>query len=325
MTLENEAAEPAEASPSAEPVETDSDGLPDLDALSARYGETGQETDQEASETPDEPTPQETPQAAPETAPEPVPEAPKDPAERNLAILAERQREVRAEQEALREQRQAWESERTTLSEKVAKWEAIERKLQRDDAFGALQEMGVQFDSLAQAVLDGRGVNPTSALEEQVAQRISAAEQKLQAQLDAVKAAERQRAEADFVSGATAAIRSASPLLESWGENGVRAVYQKYEAIASEARHQGVQPVFPSYEDVIRSVEQDLLNLIDPLLKTETVRARLGASQTAPPKAASPTLSNQHSATVPKLQPPVEIDWEGDRDDIIDSIVRRHT
>ena len=305
-----------------------------IDAIVARHAaETAPNGSQEAAEAPDDAQPQdeppaasqpetsaETPPPAPAAAPPPAP-APEPSAQgRNLAILAERQRAIGAERERLQQERAAFAAERESLERDLNQFRAFRTKLERQDALGALKEVGVDLNALNRAALEGRGTNPTSQLEEQMTQRLTETERRLQERLDALQRAEHQRLERAFFDEARGEAARVSPLVASMGDTGLQAIYARYQAHAH--AHQGEQ--LPSYEDVIREVEREALDFIRPLLETETVRGLIPRQ----PQDASPTLSNRQAAAAPtrtqEPEPPSYFDPYDDNESVIDALVRKH-
>lgn len=287
-----------------------------IDALVAKFAGASQE----AQEAPQEPEPA---AAAPEPPPEP-PKAPEpaqapapSPQERNLAILADRQRAIRAEQEALAAERAALKAEREAVEKDLARWRGFETKLMRGDALGALTDIGVRLDDVNRAVLEGRGVNPTSQLEASLQGKIQETERRLAQRLDDLQRAEHARLERAFFDETRHEIASRSPFLAAMGDTAVQAIYQRFQQHA----HQGEQ--LPSYADVIRAVEEEALEFIRPLLDTETVRGLLPRQ----PRDASPTLSNKQAAAAPprnQEDPPTYTSPYDDNESYIDALVRKH-
>lgn len=304
--------------------ETDSQSA--IDALVSKFAsdlvedETPAEAPSEPQEAvlaPEAPVVPQTPVAAPVPVSEPV-AAPDAARERNLAILADRQRAIRAEQETLAAERAAFQAERQQTEQDLARWRSFQTKLQRNDALGALSDMGVRLDDLNRAVLEGRGVNPTSQLEESINGRLQETERRLEQRLDALQKAEHARLERAFFDETRAEIARTSPVLAAMGETGIQAVYQRFQHHA----HQGEQ--LPSYEDVIRAVEREALDFVRPLLRTETVRGLLPHQ----PMDASPTLSNQQAAAAPTRtqEPPLPsyLDPHDGNDEYLDALVRKY-
>lgn len=297
-----------------------------IDALLAKFAPdaAGEETPAEAPSSPQEPAeaapaPQVPPPApaAAQASQEPAAATP-GPQERNLAILAERQRAIRAEQESLAAERAALKAERESVERDLAKWRAVEAKLMRQDALGALSDMGVKLDDLNRAVLEGRGVNPTSQLEATLQSKLQETEARLAQRLDGLQKAEHARLERAFQAEVRAELSARSPLLAAMGDTAVAAIYQRFQ----EHAHRGEQ--LPSYEDAIRDVEREALDFIRPLLETETVRGLIPRQ----PKDASPTLSNQQAAAAPTRtqQDPLPSYYSphDDNDAYIDALMRKH-
>ena len=312
-----------------ESVETSEVSLPDIDSLVDGFGTDTDPTEHVHTEEPTEalpaPAPQETPQETPQAAVPPATPAPTDPHEASLAVLAERQRTLHQERETFRAERIAADEAAETLKKQVAEYQSFKTKLERDDALGALADMGIRFDELSQSVLAGTGMNPTSALEQQVADTQAQMKAEIQAQIDELKGHQQTRRETEFVSEAKTAIAAHSPLLASMGDNAVSAIYQRFEKINREATHQGVVPSFPSYQDVIQEIEREYLAFIAPSLQTDAVRALLTPSQPAAPLDAPPTLSNRQAATVTTHTPTTELDQILDSEDRIDAILAKFT
>lgn len=286
-----------------------------FDALIAAHGDA--ETPAEAPSGPQEPA--QAPEAAQApAAPEEPPAAPETPPpaeDRNLQILAERQRAIRAEQEALRAERAAYQQERAAERAELERFRAFQRKLARQDAYGALADIGIRFDDLTQAVLNGTGVNPTSELEETIQARLTETERRIQGQLESLQAAEQQRLERAFADEVQRRAQTVSPIVAALGTPGVQAVYHRFAS----AQHQGGS--LPSYEDAIRSVEQETLDFLRPLLSLPAVQALLPRQQQAPD--ASPTLRNQQAATAPsKIPTEPTIDPEDD-EALIEHLARK--
>lgn len=294
----------------------DEGGLPDIDAIVARFAPEGDEPAAEAA-------PEEAPEAQ-EPAPAPEPPAPveakPDAVARNAEILAGRQREIHAAREALRAERE----EIATHRAEVERFRAFQRQVQDGDALQALAGMGIEFDQLAQAVLDGRGLRrPEDRIQTQVEQRLREMETRMQVQLAQVQRLEYERAEHEFHGDASAAIQATAPALAALGSRGVDLVRAHYQDLARRATHLGVEPDFPPYEDVAREVEGKLLELLSPVLQTEPVRSRFSApSQTAAP-APAPTLSNRQATETPRRNT-VDLDTITDRDARIDAIAARY-
>lgn len=311
--------------------------LPVIDDLVARHGftDTDPTPDHIAPDTPANapatppssppkpaeatPAPQalETP-AEPPAAPEPPPQP--DPVlDQRLQVLAERQR-------SLHEQQQALAQERASFQEKLERFERIERKLMREDALGALKDLGVDPDKLTRAIIDGTGVNPTSELEEALERKLTDTEKRIHEKLQALEAADMRRADQAFVAEATSEISRLSPVVAALGQNGVEAVRQAFRNHAAAQQHNGEPVSLPSYEVVVRQVEQEALAFIRPLLEVESIRNLLPQSESAP-QAAPPTLSNQHAGSAPQApqtHEPEYFDPYDDRDSRIDRILRNH-
>lgn len=278
-----------------------------------------------------------------ETQPEPVPE-PEAPAQvqepvvevtptpaapepdRSLQLLIEQQRQVQQSREAFQQERRAYEQEKAELQERLSRFEAFQTKLTRDDALGALKDIGIEFDALSRAVLQNRGVNPTSQLEAQMTERVSETERRLQQKLDQLEAAEARRQEEEFVLEASQAIRELSPLVAGMGHTGVQAVWDRFKQ-ASQRVHSGEAIALPTYEEVVREVEREAESFLRPLLETETVRGWLKPAP-QPPREASPTLSNQQAATVPTRTEEPEPEHGGygyDEDGLLERIARKYS
>ena len=104
---------------------------------------------------PPEPAPE--PGAAPEPPAEP-PSAPLEPVQdpreaRGLEMLAERERALRAEQEA-------WRQEREADLEALQKFNEHKTLLERGDALKALELLGYDFDQVSAAALEGSRCEP---------------------------------------------------------------------------------------------------------------------------------------------------------------------
>ena len=292
----------------AESTETPVDpGPPSLDDIADRF---------EASR--NEEAPAETPEtspgaveaaAAPETPPETPPDAPQtppepDPTTRGLEVLAEQQRALRAEQEAWKAQQAQDQQQQDALEKELAEFRAFKTKLMRDDALGAFQDMGLSFDDLSRAVLEGRGAqNPFNQVEKQFGAQLQQTKQEIDARIQQLEALETRRAEERAFAEIRGQIEKVSPMVAAMGRAGEQAVFQAYQQIAQEQAHRGEELSLPPYETMIQRIEKMARDQAAPLLPflspQEQPAATPAPSTPAAPKSASPTLSNSMSATVP--------------------------
>jgi len=326
-------ATPANAEPAntdALPEETPADeapGMPDIDALAARF-----ETDTEATPSPAETS--STPEPEPAATPEPAAAPADDRTARSLELLAEQQRQHREEVRSARAEQEAWASEKAALQADLQKFQDFKTKINRDDALGALADMDIPFDGLTKAVLEGRGVNPTSALADEMAAKVAEAETRLDARLKDIEAREasatRQAQEQEFVAEVTAELANeatGSPIVAALGDWGIQAVYEVFETTAAAQIHRGEQVALPAYPTVIKDVEERILAMIEPLLSLPSVRERIlnASSDPVDPSDAAPrTLSNRQAATVPTRTLPTDISHIEDREDRIDALVAKY-
>lgn len=278
-------APPAAPEPAPEPA--------DIDAIAAKY-------EAQAADAPPAdavpPVPEATTPPAPPAVPEPAVD---EQTAQRFEMLAAQQRELRTQQEAFRAERETAQTAAAATQEELAAFQAFRTKLSREDALGALADMGISFDDLSRAALDGKGVNPTSALEEQMTTRLQTLESQMKTRVDQLEAVEQRRLEEAAFADISTSIREHSPLVAALGPAGVNAVWQRYQAIAASQQHLGESLQLPDYQTVIREVEEAARLQATPLLPFLSAAAAQPPSPNAPAAPASPTLSNDMAASVP--------------------------
>lgn len=235
---------------------------------------------------------------APATPPEPSapptpPEPPPGPADFAQAIAALTQRQ----QELVEQQRQLAEREAT-----VAPLVEFQKLLREGDALAALQKIGVSFDDLSRAAVEGRGIDKQqSALEKQLAEVTKRLEQFEAAQQEARTAEQVRQWEAQ----ADAEIAKSSPLLKVYGELGRNAVRQHIEQAWTSSGGKIIVPL----QQAIAAVESEFRALVTKPLSDETLRSQLlpnPATSTVSDPAPSvipgrpPTLTNGHATEPPR-------------------------
>lgn len=257
------------------------------------------------------------PEAPPAAEPPPPPTPPQpDPREaRGLAMIAEREKELRGQMEAFQAERQQFQAD-------LERFRAFQTKLMRDDALGALRDMNIDFNGLSKAVVNGTGVNPTSQLEEQLLEKLQETERRLAERQTAMEQRERQMQMQMFRADTAALISSQSEILKGLGDEAVDLVAQRYEALAQAQIHQGQQVNLPPTQDVIRQIDGELRQLAQRLLPYASVQQP--PSPTAPPQDDPPTLSNSHAATAPTRKPEIDTDQYDLGDDRIEAIARKY-
>lgn len=274
----------------------DHEPVPTIEELVATMSEPEEGADPAPAEAAHEPAPVAAAPAPAEGEPIPPQEpaaAPEDPREaRGLQMLAQREQELRAAQDAFRAEQEAIQAD-------LDAFRNFQRKLQRDDALGALEDMGIKFDALSQSVLDGRGVNPVSQVEEQVTAKLTEAETRMQAQIDEMNRLRYERDMAEFRSGASAHISSSEDrlLADGFQDEATELVRGRYEALAEAQRHRGETVSLPPIEDVVRDLEKETLEFISRFKDNPRVRELF--KQPARPQDAAPTLRNSHVASAP--------------------------
>jgi hypothetical protein len=254
-----------------------SEALPSIDEIVAP----------EAPETAEAPA-----QAAP-PAPEPAAEAPAPaPAEETVSAsrrynaLVEKERELQRLRDEI--------SQRETAVAPLKELERAKRLMEEQDPLGALEAMGVDFDTLSRAVVQGRGTAPQKAAQAAFDEKLREIEQRFEqrtAQLEQAHIATlRERAMAEV----REAVNSKSEVLSGLGDFA-------YEAVAERiAEHYSRTQRPLAYEDAVKAVENEVLGFIRKAAGNQALRKILLAD--ANPQSDSPrvtpskTLSNQAAA-----------------------------
>lgn len=325
-------------------IEAEWDGDAHLDSILASHdlAEEAPSEPQEAAEPAPEPgsaedatepaeAPQEPTAAAPAPTPDPEPTPAAPPSPPTIPPhLAEAQRNLTAAREELAREREAMQAD----LEALRNFRAVRERIDHNDAFGALRELGIDLNEVNKAALEGRGLKtPTARLETEVNRKLSETERRIEEKMQALQAAEQRRQEAEFVAEATAEIQRLSPLVAALGDDGVNAVYQRFAAEAQQV-HPGENLTLSSYEDVVGAVEREVLDFVSRVKEIESVRA-LFTESGSPPEEAAPTLSNKQAATAPPkpstTEPEDETDYDNYLRDIeledsfLDKLVAKHT
>lgn len=305
-----DAPEPSLPPPSIDALEGDAA----LDAILA--GESGESA---AEETPPAPEP---PPVA-ETAPEPPPAAPSvdERVAQGLEQLMAREREFREKQRELEEQRSALSNDRQSL-ERLRKYEALEQRLHEKDALGALEALGVDFDSLSEAVLNGTGVSPQRKMMGEVEKRLAEMQEAYDQKIKQLEAVEQRRLQQETFSQLQKTIDTAEDVvfLRAVGDLGRESVIQNARTVYAQTGQA------PSYEDSVRAVESEWRGLIEKIMGHEQAREWIrtkffntGSTPQSSGDKSRVTLTNQRAAEVAsrKTNNPIP----DDRDEAIDAIL----
>jgi hypothetical protein len=204
----------------------------------------------------------------------------------------DRERELQAERRKLEE-------ERASL-EPLRRYQELHRRLNEDDAEGALQELGVKLDDVNRAVVEGRGVQPGGRAAAELRAKLEEIQKQVDERVKRVEQYEVQRLQQETRAEVSQAIApDRFPLAASVGDFGIQAVINKAQ------EHFKRDGQVPSYDQVILEVETELGQFVDQIMKSEAVRARY-LSQGNPSDAKrtpSPTLANSTAAVVAKRKP----------------------
>lgn len=232
-------------------------------------------------EVPAEPTTPAEPAKEPEKKPEPL--SPK------LAQIARAEAKARAEREAIKAEREALAKEKAALEARS--------KLKAEDIDEWLKAEGLSYEEITNLKLSGKK-KPEPKPEEPLHPKVL----ELQAQLDAMKEAEKKRAEAESAQQAEAyqkqtfaAIKSAGEkyeLINAAGEVGLNRVWA---VICEHARENGaVLPFEKAAEQVEAEIEAELEGL-KPVLSTKKGSARLlpASEKSSDPKSAVPQAASE--------------------------------
>lgn len=239
-------------------------------------------------------SPQEPPQPAAEATPPPAPSEPAQAEHEPPAALVERI----AQLEALLQQQtqQTQERQLTEREERIRKYEDFERTLREKDALAALQQLGVSFDDLSRAAVEGRGVEAQT-------QRLQTELQQVRAEMEALRA-ERQREqtaalEREAWQEIDGRIAEQSPFLASFGERGRREVWQKIQDRWTQSQGRVILPL----DQAISEVEREWADPVQRALADERVRSRFlpqsgpASDPAAPVNRGTPTLTNATAST----------------------------
>lgn len=313
----------------AEAAGTEQLSLPSLDDIIAA-GTAGPEAPEEPSEAPQAPEPA---AAKPVVEPEQPAEAPPQPAQNGLAAIAEAERQLRAQREEWKAQRATWEQEQAAHRENLAKYQSFQTKLIRQDALGALKDMGISFNDLSQAVLEQRGVNPTSQLEETLSAKLKAQEEAISQRLAQLEQKQQQATLHEFRTDTQRVVAEHSPILSGFGDNAVDMVQARYEAIAQSQKHLGeAAPAFPPVTEVIKELESEAVDFFKQFVNVPAVAQLFGAStpaeqqsQARSPSSAAPTLSNRISTEVSELTPDQTLDSMDPSSELLDALIAKHS
>lgn len=278
----------------------------DLDAL--LDAEVSEEVVEEPAEAADPPP---APPEQPETVAAPVQD---DRVSEGLKALMDRERELQAERRKLEEERAALEP--------LRQFQELKRRLEEEDAEGALEALGIKLDDVNRAVVEGRGVRPNGRLQRELQSKLEQIQAETQARMDRLEQLEIQRLQQETQAEVRAAIvPDRYPLAAAVGDFGIQAV------LAKSQEHFKRDGKVPSYDQVIGDVEAELSKFVDQIMKSEAVRARY-LSQGNPSevkRTPSPTLGNSIAAAVSKRKPVAsnEIDLSKleDREDAIEALL----
>lgn len=178
---------------------------------------------------------------------------------RSLSQIAKREKEQRERETALRE-REA----------KLQGVEAYADAISKKDAWALLNKMGLSYQDLTREYVEGKGPDP----HQQVREEIHQVKEQLTQQLAEVRAAEERRRveEERQILRLTIDNSDAFPVTKAANahdlvQNAIQAHYQETGELAS-------------YEDAAAQVEQTLVDLVDRLMKVDTIRNRYVSNTT---------------------------------------------
>jgi len=238
---------------------------------------------------------------APASPPEPNPSS--DPAPTEDQRVSEGLKALMARERELQEARRQLEEERARL-EPLRKYETLHRKLEEEDAEGALQELGIQLDALNQAVVEGRGVVQGGKAHKALQSKLEEIQKQIDERIKRVEQLEIQRLQQETVAEVQSHLTpDRYPLAAAVGDFAVQAVLSKAQ------EHFKRDNRVPDYSQVIGEIERELGEFADKLMQSEAVRSRYLSQQPsgeAPARAPSVTLTNEAASQVSKRKPPTQ-------------------
>jgi hypothetical protein len=273
-------------------------GDPDADRLgrALAFLETPPSSTQEAPSAPPAAEPQadapEGVQAAQEPAAPPA-EQPAAPPEL-LARLAQLEAQLQTQQQSQAER------QLTEREERIRKYEEFERTLREKDALAALQQLGVSFDDLSRAAVEGRGVEAQTHRLQSELQALRQELTEIRAEREREQRAQLERQAWTEIDGR---IAEQSSFLASFGERARREVWQKLEARFTETGGRVILPL----DQAISEVEREWADPVQRALADERVRSRFlpqsgpSSDPAAPVNRGTPTLTNA-AASAPALR-----------------------
>lgn len=226
--------------------------------------------------------PSEEPSQEPETA-QKEPEK-KDKLSSRFACLAREEKRIRAQRDELKRHQ-----------EELRSFKAAVEKI-KTDPLGALQELGIEYDTLTRSVLSGGKPDPADEIKELRERQ----EAWIREQREAQERQEQARVEQAFTQAKReiASLASSSserfPLVAGWDPNEVaESAFQIIEQTYNKTGH------FMSYDDALQEIENRLDSYREKLLKAKPV----APAQKQPPRSITNRVASQQGTAARELSP----------------------